>query len=300
MIHIEQFNHLLNTSDPNRHQNWQEYRTLVSGYISEYIRSHDFAANTLHVIGVGNSDDLDLSVLTDLFQETTLSDIDIESMRSAVKKYELNQSNLILRQIDYTGLEDDPYWNDFVNQIIQCHFANEIKTYFDRLTKTIKSSGFLADSQNHYDSIIVSPIYTQLLFCQMKEYVEFLRTQKFPEQLIRFLENEILGMIPDVIDSFNQNLVTLLKDKGILFVLSDIFEAKVDSPFYKKAKTALESKKDMDEIYEDYLSEYGVGLGDYGLLSLEKKLRVLDQRWFDWPFDNTSHMLVKLEIFQNR
>jgi len=125
-----------------------------------------------------------------------------------------------------------------------------------------------------------------------------LRSQKYPELLARFLDNQILGMIPNIIDSFNKNVISLLNEGGYLFVLSDIFEAKPNSPFYNKAKIAIESEKGMDEIYEDYLSEFGVGIGDYGLLSLEKKLSLLQQEWFVWPFNHEKHYFVKLEIFK--
>ncbi len=298
MNHIKQFNRTLNMSDSNRNQKWQEYRNLVSGYISDYIIKHDISANKLLIIGVGNSDDLDLSVLSKLFRHTTISDIDIESMRSAVARYNLDRHNLILKEIDYTGLESDSYWNDFINQILQCQYANEIKTFLDHLINQIRLNSFIADFKTKYDSIIVSPIYTQLLFRQMKEYVSFLRNQKYPEHLTRFLDNQILGMIPDIIDSFNINVISLLNEGGYLFVLSDIFEAKPDSLFYTKAKIAVESKIGMDEIYEDYLSDFGVGIGDYGLLSLEKKLSTLQHEWFLWPFNQEKHYFVKLEIYK--
>ena len=101
--------------------------------------------------------------------------------------------------------------------------------------------------------------------------------------------------MPVVIDRFNDNIICLSKKQSRIIILSDIFEAKHDSKFYR----SITSLTDMDRHHQTYIRQYGFGLGDYGLHNLEGKLKKLDHKWFEWPFDKGTSLFVKTKVLKN-
>ena len=45
-------------------------------------------------------------------------------------------------------------------------------------------------------------------------------------------------------------------------------------------------------------SHHGIGIGDYGLLNLDEKLKSYLSRWLIWPFDGSTSFVVKLKIYK--
>ena len=106
--------------------------------------------------------------------------------------------------------------------------------------------------------------------------------------------------MPILINRFNNNVISLLNETGSLMVLSDIFELKNNSGFYRRVKNSIKNYDVMEEIYDGYKEKYGMGLGDYGLYNLDDKMQKLISRWLIWPKDEESSYIVKLKIYKNK
>jgi len=253
------------------------------------------------VIGAGKMNDFSLSFFVKNFEETVLTDVDLLSVNESVRYERLSKKEndrLTRIRIEYTGFEINHFFSDFKERIVNCHS-------YDKLEKVIKSKldglenyKFLKDYEGKADFIYVSPIYTQLVYNQLLRECAVLRENRYPEHFIKYLEEILLDEMVGVIDRFNNNLVDTLKENGIMFVLSDIFQVDIGSEFHVRVKNGIKNFDVMEEIYSGYQAKFGTGLGDYGLINLDEKVNSLLSRWLIWPYDDKKVFVVKLKIFK--
>ena len=167
---IKQFNAILNKSTLNRFEDWKEYRNQLTEYITKNIADN---TGSILILGCGNADDLDLSVLARKCQTMMLSDIDDQALKNAIKKYKMNSKQVSIKAHDYTGLNSNRNWNNFVNEMIKIDNPEDISSFFNEIETTINGHNF-SEFETTYDVIIISPIYTQLLFQQGLSYIQIL------------------------------------------------------------------------------------------------------------------------------
>lgn len=294
MNYIEKYNYELNHDNPSRYVMWKQYREHAIQLMEDNL---DKTMQHTLIIGAGKCDDLDLNRIKNLTETLTISDVDLIALNQALDQYGLTEDDVSLKRIEYTGLEKGQFFDQYLNSLLKCKSVLEIHSFLDKQFKTNESFTFLSDEKYKYDLIIVSPIYTQLLFLQILQYSEVLRSMKYPDPFISEIESYVLDIMPRIIDRFNNNVVSLLKRDGKLMVLTDIFEYSVDSEFGRDVEKAILSLMDMDQFYQIYKMKYGLGLGDYGLVSMEGKLAMKAYHWLIWPFDDLKHFIVKLAIF---
>jgi len=144
----------------------------------------------------------------------------------------------------------------------------------------------------------MSPIYTQLVYNQVLRECSILRESGYPEHMIKYIENIMLDKMVHVIDRFNDNIIKTLNDDGYLLVISDVLQLDKNSNFYLRVKNGIRSHEVMEEIYSAYKEKHGIGIGDYGLLNLDEKLKSYLSRWLIWPFDGSTSFVVKLKIYK--
>jgi hypothetical protein len=294
MSTIKQFNQILNQSDKNRFKFWETYRNQITSFLLNALDNKK--RKNLIILGSGNLDDINLDQLSHLFDQIILSDIDINALKQVENKYKLNSKKLILKEMEYTGLIDSNLWNNFVKNMISYTSKNEINVYFSLIKKEIKHHKFTFDTT--FDMVIVTPIYTQLLFQQILKDIEILASLNYPEFLLSYIEEQALEIMPTVIQSFNKNICLLLNDKSSLCVISDIFEANIDSQFYAQIKSVINDDVKMEDFYLNYVSTYGIGVGDFGLNHLIKSKDIKKSQWFEWPFNKHKSIFVKAVYFQ--
>lgn len=293
---IKEFNQICNRSS-KRHDLWKTYRNTLTSYIIDKIDKNPNKINNLLIIAAGNCDDLDISKIHRKTTKLYLSDIDIQALKKAVSTYSLIDKNIKLLQTEYTGLDKNNIWNNFVKTIITLNNVDDINKYLDKLKDQIISHQFLSNYINYFDLIIVSPIYTQLLFQQLLNYLTMLANLNYPLELIDHIKSYFLDFMPIIIHKFNQNILKLLKNNGMLIVISDIFEFNKNTELYKEVYPLLNSKITMDKYYEDYHKKYGFGLGDFGLYDLEEELSINTYEWIEWPFSKNKSMIVKIVTY---
>jgi len=289
MESILKFNKLLNKSDNNRSDFWSEYRADITSFICQNIPS---MSDKICILGAGNSDDIDLIKIASICSNLYLTDIDKISISKSIQKYNLNTEKTQIFPFDYIGLNSCDLWNNFVKEIIKIENKNNIDILFNHLKEVTTKNRFNLNLK--FDVLIISPIYTQLLFQQGLNYINVLNNLNYPLKLISYIKDKLLWLTPYVIDTFNFNVKALLKDTSSLVVLSDIFEAKKDSAFYTEAKNL----KNIEALYRKYSETYGMGLGDYGLYNVSLNLRLTNKKWFEWPFNKNKSLFVKALILK--
>ncbi len=228
----------------------------------------------------------------------TLSDIDIKGIKQGILRQHVSVNDYQLIQTDYTGHEKTSYFEHFIDDLAMLSSISEIKSYLKEKMKAIMKHQFMEAYHHHFDTIFVSPIYTQLFYNQVQNAVLVLKEMNVDQSLLDFIQSQTLQDMIPIIDLFNKNSSKLLKPNGSIFVLSDIFQCKEDDPFYHKILESIDSIDQMDKLHEIYVDTYGYGLGDYGLYSMSNHFKIKNHSWLIWPFADQVHLCVKIVLFE--
>lgn len=297
---IKEFNNKLNNSFEKRNKSGISFLEEVDLTLKSTIQKMDHTRQAL-IIGAGKMEDFSLCFFVKYFDKVVVTDIDIKTSKEVVSKMNLRKSErqkVILKELEYTGFGIFDFFEDFRKDIVKAKSFDEIELFLNEKIENIKKYSFLEYDFKKYDFIYVSPIYTQLIYNQILLECSLLRQSGYQENFLKFIENKMLDEMIQIIDRFNQNLQHLLSENGVLFVLSDVFEVNVGSPFDLRISTAIKNRDVTDGLYESYKKKYGMGFGDYGLYSLDEKMEVLRYKWLIWPFKESTNLVVKLKIYK--
>lgn len=297
MSSIEEFNQIHNQASKRR-EIWKTYRKDVTSYILHFLTNKNSEILKTLIIGAGNCDDIDLSMIQKTKSHIYLSDVDSAALNHAVKSYQIDKQKTTILQTEFTGLFDSLLWNDFVNNMLKLKTKQEIDEELKRLQNRIKNYSFLKEYQNQFDLIIVTPIYTQLLYQQLVVNLSVLESVNYSSELINHINDSFLHFMPTVIQQFNQNTIALLSNRGTLVVMSDIYEVQNDTPLLQELHEYIIQPEQLDSYQKKYLEKYGYGFGDFGLYHLEETMNLKTYKWFEWPFSKEKTMFVKVEIFE--
>ncbi len=297
---IEIFNRKLNQSLTYENNEIDAFRLQVEE-ILKYAHEQLLESEISIIIGAGKMKDFFLTFFVNNFESVVLTDIDIQTVNEEIEKLSLKEDDLkklTKIRIDYSGFEKNQFFNNFKEAIINCHSYEKIDHVIDTRLKGLEDYRFLRAYSEKADLVYLSPIYTQIVYNQVLRECAVLRESGYPEHMIKYIENIMLDKMVGIIDTFNNNLVRALKPTGRLVALSDIFQVDIGSDFYLKIKKGIDNLEVMEEIYEEYIEKYGIGLGDYGLLNLDEKLVPYLSKWLIWPYDGKSSFIVKLKIYK--
>lgn len=293
---IQTFNEMLNKSDDERFNLWRNYREKITALI---VSAYNENPPKVLLLGAGNSDDIDLRKINTHAKHLYISDIDENALRSSLVKYGLSSADITLLPAEYTGLGNNSKWVNFVHEALKVTNVNAAKAFANDLLESTVGYTFLSQYHHEFDHIIISPIYTQLLMQQLQTNLQVLDQMHYNVRLIEILSRSFLDIMPSLIQSFNLNVLNLLADGGRLTVMSDIFEAQNGSDFINKIRTIINDNHKMDEFYKDYASQYGKGLGDFGVHHLDQMLTPERVKWVEWPFSKDRRFIVKVVSYFN-
>ncbi len=300
MKFLEVFNRDLNNSLNQENKDVDAFRLQVDLIIKSLVERLNDNKRVI-VIGAGKMKDFSATFFVRRFDEIILTDIDMISVNEAVSNLKISEKDkrkITKIRIEYTGFEKNSFFKDFKERIINCRTFEKIDQVISSKLEGLESYRFLKDYENSGDLVYVSPIYTQLVYNQVLRECSVLRENGYPEHMLKYIENIMLDKMIGIIDTFNDNIINSFKDDGYLIVLSDVFQLDKKSNFYLRVKNGIRSHEVMEEIYEGYKLKYGMGIGDYGLLNLDEKLKSYLSRWLIWPFDESSSFVVKLKIYK--
>lgn len=297
---IELFNRDLNQSSNSNDKDIEAFRLQIDLILKSLVeRIGD--NNKAIIIGAGKMKDFSLTFFARRFNEVVLTDVDLQTVNESLNNINLSEAEkkkITKIRVEYTGFEKNLFFQDFKERIINCRTFEKIDQVISSKLVGLENYKFLKDYQNSANLVYVSPIYTQLVYNQVLRECSILRENGYPEHLLKYIENIMLEKMPEIIDRFNDNIINALIDNGYLMVLSDIFQLDINSDFYLRVKNGIRNHEVMEEIYEGYRKKYGVGIGDYGLLNLDDKLKSYLSRWLIWPFDEQRVFVVKLKIYK--
>lgn len=299
MNSIEEFNQIHNQVSKRR-KDWKTYRNNVTSYILGFFPNNNLEIFKILIIGAGNCDDIDLSMIQKIKSHIYLSDIDRVALDYAVKSYQMDKDKTTVLQTEFTGLSHSVLWNDFVKRMLKLKTKHEIEKELKELQKRIENYSFLETYQNQFDLIIISPIYTQLLYQQLVLNLNVLESVNYSSELIHYINDSFMQRMPKIIQQFNQNTIALLKNQATLIVMSDIYEVQNNNPLFQELHEYITQPEQLDAYQKNYLENYGYGFGDYGLYHLEETTNLKTHKWFEWPFSTEKTMFVKVEIFEHK
>lgn len=291
MKQMEEFNFALNQSQQRRSELSESYKENVDIAIRSLLRSKPTKDQVL-LIGTGRCNDVSLPIFLESCSRVIATDVDRQSLEECVKRKQVQ-----MEVVEYTGFGQAQFFEQFPQRMWNATSKHDIEQFVAETMEQVESYQFLADYHGTNDIVFVSPIYTQLVYQQVLHELAGLRRDGYSEDLADYMTQRMLDHMPGIIERFNSNLIRLLKPDGTLFVLSDVFELEHGSDFYRKIALAIKQKDVMDEIYENYRNEFGLGLGDYGLYDLNERMIRSKNRWLLWQFDEQKSYAVHLNIF---
>lgn len=295
MNYIEKFNYDLNTSASIRFENWKEYRAQIMSFINIHVSKK---VDRLLIIGCGSGNDLNLAELKELTKHLIITDVDFISMNRSLDQYQMTEDQVIIKRAEYSGFESIRFFDTFLKDVLEINHKESLIAYLESKLNSLQDYRFLVEEINHNDIVIISPLFTQLAYSQVSDYCEMLLNLHYSPELIKVIKNTLIDIMPDIIDRFNQNVLDFLKKDGQLIVLSDIFEYSIPSIFGSQIEGNISYPEKMNAIYDKYKEKYGMGLGDYGLWSLEQISKKNREAWLIWPFDEKRKFAVKAVSFK--
>ncbi|MDT8336348.1 MAG: hypothetical protein RQ856_00820 [Candidatus Izemoplasmatales bacterium] len=283
----EDFYYRLNQTHKNLDN--QEYIKVTTNLMKSTLKKQ-INKKRLLIIGSGNLNDFDLDYFLSVFDELYLSDIDLVSVKDSLKE-KINNAKIIVEQIDYIGFIESGFFDNFLD-LLKIDNFNKVQTFFEKKFKLLNKYQFSKKLNCKFDTIYISPIYTQLLYRQIEVELNELVALGFSDLFRKQILKEILQMMIPIIDNFNNEIYDLLIDKGIVFVGSDIFLLD-DNSFSKSIKKSINDHDKTEKLYLDYRNQYGFGIGDYGLYSLSQKLEIKQEKWVLWGINQKKTYAVK-------
>ncbi|MCF7926745.1 MAG: hypothetical protein K9L74_04150 [Candidatus Izimaplasma sp.] len=294
---LELFNHRLNKSLKTNTHKFSVFNNIINQALKNTIRTLKNKQNAC-VLGAGKMQEFSLSFLLSNFKRVYVTDVDYNTIKEVTTTMDLTtqqQQRLKLKRVEYTGFEQANFFTDFQTELKNRQTYTEIDAFLNKKLHQIKDYHFLPNIT--CDFVYVSLLYTQLVYYQLLEECAKLRTQNYPEHLLKYIEETMLDKMILIIQQFNKNVLDLVNNDGILFVISDILEIDNTSKFSRRIKNAITHKEIMDSIYQEYQDEYGMGLGDFGLYDLDQTLETRLEKWLLWPVSNEKNYVVKLKIY---
>lgn len=277
---VEEFNWILNKSvaSDETFKRWEDYRKDITVFISDNIWKN----GSCIILGAGNLMDIDLKDIAKNSSEIVLTDIDINAVKKGIELYG-NFNTVSVLKSDLGG-------NDFSSLMILVSDCIEKKD-LKGLKNCLASFDFTNEFEIiNFDNVIVSAVYTQLFIPQFLVALEQLNIETGMKTLMIEIALEFTARF---ISHVNDEIMILAADDASVVIWSDVLE-------YIEGSTALEDIKNhinnidwMEEFYQTYIRDFGHGLGSYGILNIMKRIKIVDEKWFIWPFSENRTLVVK-------
>lgn len=264
-----------------KYDEWSGYRSKLTNIIN----SSKLSGEVL-IVGAGNLNDLDIQKINNDDVNLTLLDIDGNAILSGLERQKINKENVKIMKFD----------------LLQAGFV-DIMYEFRTSLKNSNLDAFFEKCRNKelnyklgkFKTIIVSPIYTQILFHQMLEVVKKCDKVDKNETFQR-----VLIFVGEFLAKINDQLINSLEDDGKIIVISDILEYATNSEELKFLKENIENNEVIDKFHDEYLEKYGYTLGSYGINNIESKMDLIKENYLLWNFDKKRELLVDILSLKKR
>jgi hypothetical protein len=290
MDKIKTFYRSLNVTRQYQKQ-YQHFKDLNTMDLSKLIEAHH--VQSFCMIGAGNLEDFHIKPVFSLLSRVLLTDIDKKSVDDAVEKADVAHSNLQIKQVEYTGVQQTKLLDSFELELSQRKSVIEVEQFINQMITKLNKTSFLDDEKGKFDLVYISPIYTQLLFYPLTMVLDEMIRKGFSKALGEQAKSSLLQGMVAILSHFNQTIQSLIKNQGLLVVLSDVFELKHTDEMFQTIEKNIDDFDKIERIYQDYVNSYGMGLGDYGLYDVSSHMKTVSSEWIVWPKNNSESYIVK-------
>ncbi|MCK8060050.1 MULTISPECIES: hypothetical protein [unclassified Fusibacter] len=258
------------------HKAWTGYRSGIDTWRGPS------TGGRVAIVGAGNLNDLNLKSWLDENVDLHLFDADQQAMKNGVDRQAWT-GKVAYHQVEFTGLDDKNFFEE-----LSVLMAHQDITGIERFLENTKVEPDWT-KESDFDSIIITPIYTQLVLGQVMTMIEHYRLEPHQKRLVP----AVLKFMAQLIDQVNSSLLKLLKGGGQCYAWSDILE--YHSSHVDFERIACMDQKQLKQLVHDYEKSYGQGIGNYGIANLCSHLaHEKDSHYLTWPFDDKRLMVVEL------
>ena len=289
---IEKFNNDVNNSGDldRKYSEWTEYRNRISGFISDTIKNKKL--ENIFVMGAGECNDVDLHFLSSRFEKIVLCDIDVQSIHDGVKRQsiaDIDGDRISTVKADFTGLEEIEFFEKLSQMTSRKESTEVISKYIGEATESIKVENILREHCSKYDAVLALPTYTQLAYTQMETLLRILYEYSiYPIDDLNKILTAMHHAMPKLIDNYNELILSVLKDEGMLIVLSDVMEI-TD----RNTLDSISDKLGETRYIKQYLDNDSTEFGMMGIEKIQTRIETTNYRYDIWPFDETRKYLVQ-------
>lgn len=268
--------------DLSRWDLWVKHREGVNGLFEE-IHNKKGKVNRIGIIGAGNCDDLDLEYISKNCNEIYLFDIDLNSMKQAIRRYPFEiQNKLRLIKVDITTLDTSSFYQEYLNLLSS---KAKPKSIIDFLVKSANNLNIdnMKEFYNTCDIVASSAIYTQLVYNWA--YIKLYNHDNYyTEKELNTINERGLGyFLKKLIVFYNKIVVRFCTSTAAIIAWADMFEI-----YPNDYKQLLE--RGFEEI-KDIISVRGYSASRIGVADLENKLDSHLNRTWAWQFDESKTYL---------
>lgn len=239
---------------PESFERWTEYRNRITDYIIKYTE----AGKTLAIIGVGDSNDIDLAKLYDHVGNLALYDIDMESVERALNKYNLvGKPNISAKKCDLFGATTEEYidliniclkdvkkviksgmkWSPYISSD---KYLKKMEEIFDRA-----NGSELSISDDKYDYTVMIGVHSQVLAFVERIWLLFLEAYKKEDSKI---SNKVAEESEILMPKINDALLEITKERAFLGCEMKEFERDIMVQGAKQCLLDIQKRIDEGEL----------------------------------------------------
>ena len=204
------------------YEDWAAYRTALT----DYILASSQGEKSLAILGAGSCNDLDIKRLSEVFEEIYLIDRSQQGMKSALEKYDLEDSpKIILKEQDFVGITAEQY-RHYADTLVRKIRERGKQTHLDELAgvalsllqafKNQISQEELDLGSNCYDVVVAVGVHSQLI--SMLDWIWQIMMQTLgceQSELAQMIRNEMIEMNSLCVERFDLALINAAKKQVI-------------------------------------------------------------------------------------
>lgn len=166
---------LMSHNVPDAYENWREYRESITDFIIEAGAD----SKEILLLGVGESNDIDLKKIAQNFDRIYLADINLSAVEKAIENINTDRSKFVIAECNLTGIDEE----DCINVAGACVMYKAARisetTVLDEITGIYEKISCIDPFENsllynkEFDCIVMIGVNSQLnnMFSRLSEII---------------------------------------------------------------------------------------------------------------------------------
>lgn len=277
-----------------RAQYWATHRQEIHSLLHSAYPTASSSEEAI-ILGAGSCDDLDLNALANQFAAITLVDIEGESARKIVQTLDTKSAAKykIIDAIDLTKLDQIGFHAKFQSLLENVAPAEKICDFLQKSAVEVKFKPLLMLTKKTYSVVISSAVHTQLFYVHALSLFA-IHAQLYLKQDVNRIVVALVGLRDQLIEAYNQLLLSLVKPNGVVIAWTEIIKLDQDTDFIANTIYTLPNEEERARYVFNLMGAYGMEAATMGLKDLHGKLvgnEVIFRSWL-WSYDHEKNYLV--------